>query len=208
MEACSISNTSRVPFPEARVHHIGQRIDAFWEAEELGCAPPPSCKICKNCPDCRYRGEHLTARQRSVVEEMSASLKLTNGKPPLQISYPFNEHVWKQVSNHRQAIAVQKSHEKLIKKQGILEEYNCEMQKALEIGSVVPLTQKDIDEWTGPVHYITLFAVQKPSSTSTKVRIVSDSKMKNNLTGRSFNDLLKPVPNALSDLFSILIGFR
>ena len=82
------------------------------------------------------------------------------------------------------------------------------MEKALDAGNVVELSQKEISEWTGPIHYITHFPVIKMSSSSTKVRIVSDSKMKNNLTGKSFNDLLKPVPNALSDGLVVLLEWR
>ena len=93
-------------------------------------------------------------------------------------------------------------------REGVLLEYNLEMNKALADGNVVELGQKEINEWKGPIHYIAHFPVIKMSSVSTKVRIVSDSKMKNNLTGKSFNDLLKPVPNALSNGLVVLLEWR
>ena len=147
-EACNLSRGMRILPPQHTVHHVGQRMDAFWEAEDLGCAPLPSCTSCKNCPECRYRGEHLTAQQKKTVEEMNASLKLTKGKPPLKISYPFNSFVWSQVSNHKQAIAVQKSHESRVHREGIIDEYKNEMQETIDAGNEVLMTQGEIDSWT------------------------------------------------------------
>ena len=46
------------------------------------------------------------------------------------------------------------------------------------------------------------------ASTSTKVRIVSDSALRNNVTGLSFNDLIKPVPNALADILAVCLAWR
>ena len=124
---------------------------------------------------------------------------MENDLPPIHIAYPLKPEAHVQKSNYKQALAVQRAHEKRIMKQGILEEYNSEMQKAIEAGTVVKLTDRELREWSGGIHYIVLFAVTKEGSSSTKVQIVSDSALKNNITGLSFNDLVKPVPNALSD---------
>ena len=63
-------------------------------------------------------------------------------------------------------------------------------------------------EWDGPVHYLTHFPVIKPSSVTTKVRIVANSKMKNRHTGLSLNDVVEPGPNSLTPLLDVLIQFR
>ena len=65
-----------------------------------------------------------------------------------------------------------------------------------------------MNRWGGGVHYVTHFPVLKPSSESTKVRIVSDSKMKNNTTQLSFNDLIQDLPNALSELLVVILHWR
>ena len=108
---------------------------------------------------------------------MAASLKMTNGKPPMCISYPFNEYAHKQVANAKQAIAVQKSHEQRVICEGIVDDYNAEMEKAIQAGNIIELTKEEMNSWTGGVHYITHFPIIKMSSASTKVQIVSDSKM-------------------------------
>ena len=207
-EACNFSQGTRSIPTTVRVNHLSQRIDSFWEAEELGCNPLPTCKTCKNCPDCRYRADNLTAEEKSSVDEMQESLHMENDLPPIRISYPLKPEAHVQKSNHKQALAVQRAHEKRIINQGILEDYNSEMQKAIEAGTVVKLTNREIREWSGGIHYIVLFAVTKEGSSSTKVRIVSDSALKNNITGLSFNDLVKPVPNALSDQQVVTLHWR
>ena len=175
IQACNFSRGSKVAPTEGEIRDISQQIGSFWEAESLGCEPLPSCPAHdKNCPECRYRSQHLTAEQRNTVDEMAASLTLTDGKPPLRISYPFNEHAAYQISNHKQALAVQKAHEQRVIREGILTEYNMEMQKAIDAGNVVQLSKEEMDNWKGGTHYITHFPVIKMLSTSTKVRIVSD----------------------------------
>ena len=67
---------------------------------------------------------------------------------------------------------------------------------------------KELEEHKGGKHYIAHFPVVKPSSTSTKVRVVSDSALKNNVTGYSLNDLIRPVPNALADILTITLRWR
>ena len=160
-EAGNLCQASRLPILEAQVHHMAQKIEPFWEAEDLGCSPIRSCKSCRSCPNCRYRAENLTTAERRSVEDMEASLTLTNGKPPIQISYPLYSHAHDQISNHRQAMAVQKAHEKRVVKDGLLEEYNQEMQKALDSGNVVRLSEEEISNWKGGIHYIVHFPIQK-----------------------------------------------
>ena len=114
IQAAYFTKAARKAPNMGEIFNTHDMIPSFWEAEHLGCSPLPTCSACKNCPDCRYRSEHLTAAERAVVDEMSASVELTDGKPPIKIKYPFNEFAQIQKSNHKQAIAVQKSHEKRI----------------------------------------------------------------------------------------------
>ena len=113
-----------------------------------------------------------------------------------------------QVSNYRQAKAVQSTIEQRYTKQGIKESYHQEMIRMEEAGVIVKLTEQEVKSWRGGVHYTTHFPVINPGSSSTKVRIVMDSKMKNSNTKLSFNDLVEPVPNALNDILTVLIRWR
>ena len=207
----SVQFTQAVKFipRNAMMSHVSDRLDNFWEAEHLGCESPSLCSSHRKCNDCRFRADNFTTDERKSVEFMMDSIRYDpNNKPRITISYPLKEEAHIQVRNYKQAFAVQKAHEKRVWKENLQEEYREEMNKMIEAGTVVELSQEEMDNWKGGVHYIAHFPVVKMSSTSTKVRIVSDSKMKNNMTGKSFNDLVKPVPNALSELLVVLLRWR
>ncbi len=89
-----------------------------------------------------------------------------------------------------------------------MEDFAKEMERAIQAGSLVKLTQEELDTWKGPVHYLCHFPVLKPGSGTTKVRIVANSKMKNNNTGMSLNDVIEAGPNALNGLLEVLILWR
>ena len=73
--------------------------------------------------------------------------------------------------------------------------YVAEMEKSIAEGKVRLLTVQEMEEWHGPRHYITTFAVVKPESVSTKTRVVS-------------NECMWPGPNALCELFDCLVFWR
>ena len=65
-----------------------------------------------------------------------------------------------------------------------------------------------MDDWHGPRHYITTFAVVKPESVSTKTRVVANSAMRNARSCLSLNDCMWAGPNALCDLLDCLLFWR
>ena len=135
-------------------------------------------------------------------------MRLDEKDGKIHVSYPFKPSAWQQKSNYGQAVAVQSNIEKRLVRDGLVESYDKEMNKAISAGSVVELTEQDMKDWTGPVHYLTHFPVIKPSSVTTKLRIVANSKMKNHHTGLSLNDVVEPGPNSLNPLLDVLILFR
>ena len=50
---------------------------------------------------------------------------------------------------------------------------------------IVKISQEDQENWTGLVNYIVHYAVLKPGSTTTPVRVVSNSNLSNNWSGIS-----------------------
>ena len=65
-----------------------------------------------------------------------------------------------------------------------------------------------MDDWDGPVNYMSHHGVPKPRSTTTALRAVCNSSLDNNDSGISFNDLLPKGPNALVPLLQALITWR
>ena len=86
--------------------------------------------------------------------------------------------------------------------------YVQEMKKSILEEKVRELTPQEIEEWHGPTHYITMFAVVKPDSVSTKTRVVSNSAMRNARSKLSLNQCMWPGPNALCELYDCLVFWR
>ena len=150
----------------------------------------------------------MTNEERASVVEMETSLEFTDEVPPMKLAYPLLPRADLQRPNFQQAMAVQRAHEARIQKLGIAKEYKEEMEKYKASGTITRITPQALEDYKGGKHFISHFPVVKMSSTTTKVRIVSDSAMKNNVTGLSFNDLVKPVPNALAEILTVCLGWR
>ena len=75
-------------------------------------------------------------------------------------------------------------------------------------GTFREISLEEQKTWRGPVNYIAHHGVSKPSSKTTKVRIVSNSSLSNNNSGVSYNNMLPKGPNSLVPLIEALITWR
>ena len=71
-----------------------------------------------------------------------------------------------------------------------------------------PLSRKELDDWRGPINYISMVeAFKQGPGASTPLRICMNSSMKQP-GGHSLNDLLMKGPPSILDLFSVTLGMR
>lgn len=68
------------------------------------------------------------------------------------------------------------------------------------------LTQTEVDNYKGPIHYISHHDVLKPDSKSTPVRIVFNSSA--SYMGQVLNEYWAKGPDLLNNLLGILVRFR
>ena len=71
---------------------------------------------------------------------------------------------------------------------------------------VQKLTEDELKEYKGPIHYISHHEVLKPDSKTTPVRIVFDSSA--NYMGHLLNDYWAKGPDLLNNILGILVRFR
>ncbi len=99
--------------------------------------------------------------------------------------------------------------EKNLQKEGLLELYNTKVQGYIDRGVFWELEDKEMEDWVGPVNYITHHGVRKLQSTTTALRVISNSSLKNNQAGGlSYNDILPMGPNSLNPLLQVLVAWR
>jgi len=89
-----------------------------------------------------------------------------------------------------------------------MEAYNSELNKFIERGAIVKLSQEEIEVYTGPVSFVSHHALHKPDSLTTPLRIVTNTSLKNIRAGLSPNECMQEGPNSLSSLLEVTIGFR
>ena len=143
-----------------------------------------------------------------MVSRIEASLQVDELTGVMSGAYPWKPCVQRMRSNWKQAEKIQSSIERHMLAAGTHSDFVEEVQKSITDGRVRELTEDEMARWHGPVHYITVFAVVKMESLSTKTRVVSNSALKNSVSRLSLNDCLWPGPNALADLLDCLIFWR
>ena len=82
---------------------------------------------------------------------------------------------------------------------------DAEMKKFIDRGTFVQLSTSEMQEYAGPVIYITHHGFFKDSA-STPLRVVTNSPKKNGKY--NLNDLMPKGPNSLNDMLAVLLRFR
>lgn len=98
---------------------------------------------------------------------------------------------------------------RLSKKRELGKSYKAFMDDYEKLGHMSEISMKTSSDIQSkpPIYYIPHHCVEKPESTTTKLRVVFDAACKT-ATGLSLNNVLKVGPTIQEDLFSILIRFR
>jgi hypothetical protein len=177
-----------------RQHHY-MPLD-FLSAEALGTEPLRRCAACLKCEECQFRADVLTFKENAEYEAIINNLTHSPEEKKWTASYPFIENPGVLTDNKGQALACMKSLEKRLKKQKRLEEFNAVFQETVERGVFRELTKEEMDNWQGPVNYISMVEAfkQGPQST-TPIRICMNSSMKQPPPVRkSLNDILMKGP--------------
>ena len=109
--------------------------------------------------------------------------------------------------NRYQALSILLQVEKRLKKDDVAcKAFREQFNDFIERKVIRELSQEEMDNYKGPVNYISIFEVKKEDSASTPIRIVSNSSLK--YEGMSFSDTLMKGPNTLNDLYKVLLKFR
>ena len=144
-----------------------------------------------------------------VVQRMEDQLCYDEESRKVTVSYPWNQDVYKLSDNLQQAIRMQCSVERrLLRDPVLMSAYNEEFMKFVNRGAISRITQREMDDYQGPVSYVTHLPVLKPDSTTTPLRIVTNTSFVNQNAKLSPNNCMEEGPNALSPLLEVLIGFR
>ena len=179
----------------------------YFDSNELYVEAPRRCNNCMNCKDCTYRGHQMSLREQYEYQVMQDNVTYDNVEKVFKVKYPFTEDPSILTNNFWQVVKIGEREEIKLAKEQLTDEFNGEFERMIEYGALVELGEDDINAWTGPVHYVSLQHVVKPESTTTPLRIVTNSSLSDR-NGNSLNSILMKGPNSLSDQRDVISRWR
>lgn len=168
---------------------LNKQIEQFWLTEEV--IPDSHSKLSQEEAEC----------ERHYIENFSRN---TEGRFVVKLPLKSN---WTDLGESEQTALnrLYSIERKLAKNPDLRRQYEEFLREYENLGHMSELVH-DITGKT-PVYYMPHHCVEKPDSTTTKVRVVFDASSKTS-SNISLNDVLKVGPLIQKDLFSILIRFR
>ncbi|XP_012218148.2 uncharacterized protein [Linepithema humile] len=166
---------------------LTRAIERFWEVEEI-----PTSK-------------QLSAEDK-YCEELFVATTNRDASGRYNVALPFKEDIPINIGDsHKNSLRMYETLERRLRKDRQLSvEYNNFLSDYLRLGHMSPYTPADLEEQRC---FIPHHPVLKPSSTSTKVRVVFNASARTG-NGRSLNDCLLIGPKLQADLCAILLRWR
>jgi hypothetical protein len=124
-----------------------------------------------------------------------------------EMAYPWKTDPKTLPDNREQAVKKLEATEKRLK--GNLEHtkaYQEQMEQMEDLGFSRKLTEREINDYKGPVHYIAHHEVVRPDKKSTPVRIVFNSSAR--YKGHCLNDCWINGPDLLNNMLGVILRFR
>ena len=169
----------------AVLHHARiAEIENFFDIENLGVQCIPRCGGCK-CGTCSLGSNSCTIQEDREMQMIEKGL--VRKESHWEASYPWIRDPALLQDNRSVIFAMLKSLERrLLKNKPHAETYQSQISDMLERNVARKLSNDEVFNYTGPVHYISHHEVLKKDSLSTPCRIVFNSSAK--FHGYSLND--------------------
>ena len=183
------------------------RIESFIRGEELGTETSPRCGGCR-CNKCPTVGHTYSFREEQELKMIQENLEYDEKNQRWLTSYPWTVDPNSLPNNYNTALATLRNTERILSKDPKwAETYEEQMKDMVDRHVARKLTTQELEQWNGPLFYISHLAVVNPRSKSTPVRIVFNSSQSHH--GVSLNSCLAKGPDAyINNLVGILLPWR
>ena len=214
LEGWDVSNAAVRQFANAvilnpRVTRSKAGIDCFT-SDDLGIKIPPRCTRCNNvlmnCKECRSDTHELSRIEQQEKRIIKENLQLDPIKQQIETKYPYKADPKCLKDNRKQVIGMTGSLENRLERRNLGDKFNEQVADFLTRNVIEEITPEEMEEWKGPVHYVSINFVEKPDSKSTPVRLTINSSLQ--YEGQSFNDILMKGPSPTQNMYGIQLRSR
>lgn len=167
----------------------------FWKTESMGVEVKP----------CVCEADKLSQVEREEAEAISKSCHKIGQQ--WMIPYPWKRDPKFLPDNRSLALKRLEGTERRLKSNpDQAKAYDEQMTEMVEMNFCRRLSENELKNYKGPVHYIPHHAVIRPEKKSTPVRIVFNSSSA--FQGHKLNDYWMKGPDLLNNLFGVVLRFR
>ena len=149
----------------------------------------------------------LSLKEQYETQIIESKIHYDPNSEQFKVSYPFTQDPSILPNNKVQVIKIAEREERRLVKAGLLDTFNGEFEKLLQYGALVELSETELSMWSGPRHYVSLQHVINEESSTTPLRIVTNSSLSDR-KGLSLNGILMKGHDTLSDQWDVLTRWR
>ena len=181
--------------------------------ESLGVNVTAKCKSCKirseNCEECRMISKTTSYLEYLQDNQIEEKIEKIPNAPGYVASYPYNSDIDELQTNERICLKRAETIETNMKKNpSDMKKLNEVVQESFDKGTFRYLSEEEVKNWTGRVHYVPMSVTYRPESESTTpVRIIFDSGQPDK-NGRSLNTCMSKGKNPINHFGSVILSFR
>ena len=127
-------------------HHQQVQLINFLELEEIGTHQPRHCQPCKHCTRCADRSVHMTDKEAAELLMIESNIEVDMEQKKVKFRYPLLKDACLLHDNRSQAITIESRVEKRLAKEGLLENYDGEIQGYIDHGVFRELGEREMKE--------------------------------------------------------------
>ena len=180
----------------------------FALIEDLGVEPPRRCEECRKCKECSWRSTMQSEKEAEEYRLIEEGIHYCEDSKRFIADYPFLQDPARLGNNFRQVEKMAAKEEDRLERDGMTQMANERFAQMRDLGAVGRLSQMEMDTWGGPVHYVSVQHVMNLSSSTTPLRLVTNTSLKDPKSGLSLNEILAKGPNCLGETYELLLRLR
>ena len=145
------------------------QVEDFYNIENLGSGCSPRCSGCK-CGKCSLGAQNFTIKEEKELHLIESKLEYNKEEKRWITEYPWIRDPVELPDNKRAAMGMLISTEKrLAKNEEHANVYQKQIEGMIEQEVAQKLSKTELENYEGPIHYISHHEVLKPDSKSTPV---------------------------------------